>query len=119
MTRLGKPYVWAAAGPNSFDCSGLVQWAYKQAGVATAHYTGTFGTPNRHVSQNELRPGDLVFFYPDHHHVGIYIGGGMMMTNAPQTGDVVKISSVAGHGKYKRGRPRRRLAPGLSLRPHG
>jgi cell wall-associated NlpC family hydrolase len=99
MTKLGRPYVWAAAGPNSFDCSGLVQWAYRQAGVATAHYTGTFWNTYRHVSRSELRPGDLVFFYPDHHHVGIYIGGGKMI-NAPQTGDVVKIASVAGHGHY-------------------
>ncbi len=99
MTRLGMPYRWGAAGPNSFDCSGLVQWAYGQAGVATAHYTGAFWNAYRHVSYNELRPGDLVFFYPDHHHVGIYIGNGMMV-NAPQTGDVVKVASVMGHGRY-------------------
>ncbi len=99
MTKLGRPYVWAAAGPNAFDCSGLVQWAYRQVGVSTAHYTGTFWNVYRHVSYNQLQPGDLVFFYADHHHVGIYIGGGMMI-NAPHTGDVVKISSVSGHGNY-------------------
>jgi cell wall-associated NlpC family hydrolase len=99
MSKLGKPYVWGAAGPNAFDCSGLVQWAYRQAGVSTAHYTGTFWSSYRHVSYNQLQPGDLVFFYPDHHHVGIYIGGGMMV-DAPQTGDVVKVQSVMGHGRY-------------------
>jgi cell wall-associated NlpC family hydrolase len=99
MSKLGRPYVWAAAGPNSFDCSGLVQWAYRQVGVATAHYTGAFWNTYRHVSRSELRPGDLVFFYPDHHHVGIYIGGGKMI-NAPQTGDVVKVVPVASHSQY-------------------
>jgi len=100
MSKLGRPYVWGAAGPNSFDCSGLVQWAYRQAGVSTAHYTGAFWNAYRHVSQGDLRPGDLVFFYADYHHVGIYIGGGMMV-DAPQTGDVVKVQSVAGHGSYR------------------
>jgi peptidoglycan DL-endopeptidase CwlO len=99
MTRLGRPYVYGAGGPNTFDCSGLVQWAYGQVGVSTAHYTGAFWNAYRHVSQSQLQPGDLVFFYPDHHHVGIYVGGGMMI-NAPRTGDVVKIASVAGHGNY-------------------
>ncbi len=99
MSKLGRPYVWAASGPSAFDCSGLVQWAYRQAGVATAHYTGTFWNAYRHVNYNQLRPGDLVFFYGDHHHVGIYIGGGMMV-DAPQTGDVVKVQSVMGHGHY-------------------
>ncbi len=99
MSKRGRPYVWGAAGPNSFDCSGLVQWAYRQAGVSTAHYTGAFWNAYRHVNYNDLEPGDLVFFYSDHHHVGIYIGGGMMV-DAPQTGDVVKVQSVMGHGHY-------------------
>jgi len=99
MSKLGRPYVWGASGPNSFDCSGLVQWAYRQAGVSTAHYTGAFWNAYRHVNYNQLQPGDLVFFYADHHHVGIYIGGGMMV-DAPQTGDVVKVQSVMGHGRY-------------------
>ena len=99
MSKRGRPYVWGAAGPNYFDCSGLVQWAYRQAGVSTAHYTGAFWNAYRHVNYNQLQPGDLVFFYADHHHVGIYIGGGMMV-DAPQTGDVVKVQSVMGHGHY-------------------
>ena len=99
MSKLGARYVFGAGGASNFDCSGLVQWAYGQAGVSTAHYTGTFWNDYRHVAVNQLQPGDLVFFYRDHHHVGIYIGGGMMV-NAPHTGDVVKVASVLGHSSY-------------------
>lgn len=95
MSKLGVPYVWGGAGPNSFDCSGLTQWAYAKVGISIGHYTGSQWNEGRHVSQSELQPGDLVFFYPDHHHVGIYLGGGMMV-HAPQTGDVVKVSPLAG-----------------------
>ena len=98
MSKLGSRYVFGAGGSNTFDCSGLVQWAYRQAGVSTAHYTGTFWSSYRHVSTAELRPGDLVFFYRDKHHVGIYIGGGMMV-NAPHTGDVVRVAPVFGGGR--------------------
>jgi cell wall-associated NlpC family hydrolase len=98
MSKLGSRYVYGAGGPNTFDCSGLVQWSYGQAGVSTAHYTGTFWNSYRHVSTTELQPGDLVFFYADKHHVGIYIGGGMMV-NAPHTGDVVRIAPVFGGGR--------------------
>jgi peptidoglycan DL-endopeptidase CwlO len=99
MSKLGHRYVFGAAGANTFDCSGLVEWAYGQAGVGTAHYTGTLWNSYRHVPQSQLKPGDLVFFYRDHHHVGIYIGNGLMI-NAPHTGDVVKIASISGHGSY-------------------
>jgi peptidoglycan DL-endopeptidase CwlO len=99
MSRLGDRYVFGATGPSRFDCSGLVQWAYGRADVSTAHYTGEFWNSYRHVSYNQLKPGDLVFFYRDHHHVGIYIGGGMMI-NAPHTGDVVRIASVLAHGSF-------------------
>jgi peptidoglycan DL-endopeptidase CwlO len=99
VTRLGDRYVFGATGPSRFDCSGLVEWAYGRAGVSTAHYTGTFWRSYKHVSYNQLKPGDLVFFYRDHHHVGIYIGNGLMI-NAPHTGDVVRIASVLGHGSF-------------------
>jgi peptidoglycan DL-endopeptidase CwlO len=99
MSRLGLRYVFGAGGAMTFDCSGLVQWAYGQAGIGTAHYTGAFWNSYRHIPANQLQPGDLVFFYRDHHHVGIYIGNGMMV-NAPHTGDVVRIASVAGHGGF-------------------
>jgi peptidoglycan DL-endopeptidase CwlO len=99
MTRLGDRYVFGATGPTRFDCSGLVAWAYGQAGVGTAHYTGTLWNDYRHISASQLEPGDLVFFYRDHHHVGIYIGNGLMI-NAPHTGTDVQIASVMGHGNY-------------------
>jgi len=99
MTRLGDRYVFGATGPTRFDCSGLVQWAYRQAGISTTHYTGTLYNDYRHIPESQLKPGDLVFFYRDHHHVGIYIGNGLMI-NAPHTGDVVRIASIAAHGYY-------------------
>jgi cell wall-associated NlpC family hydrolase len=93
LTQQLKPYVWGAEGPNSFDCSGLVMWAYQKVGISLPHYTGDQWTAGTHVSRNELRPGDLVFFYSDLHHVGIYIGAGLMV-HAPQTGDVVHITTI-------------------------
>ncbi|MEV0235143.1 NlpC/P60 family protein [Nonomuraea sp. NPDC050786] len=94
LTQQLKPYVWGAEGPSSYDCSGLVMAAYQRVGISLPHYTGDQWTAGRHISRSELRPGDLVFFYGDLHHVGIYIGGGMMV-HAPQTGDVVRIASIA------------------------
>jgi cell wall-associated NlpC family hydrolase len=98
MQELGKPYVWAAAGPDSFDCSGLVQYVFAQVGVSLPHNAAAqygYGTP---VSYGDLQPGDLVFF-EGLGHVGIYIGGGQFI-HAPHTGDVVKISSLSDHGGY-------------------
>ncbi|MFI7129119.1 C40 family peptidase [Nonomuraea sp. NPDC050153] len=94
LTQQLKPYVWGAEGPSSYDCSGLVMAAFQRVGISLPHYTGDQWTAGRHISREELRPGDLVFFYSDLHHVGIYIGGGMMV-HAPQTGDVVRIASIA------------------------
>ncbi|WP_090766722.1 NlpC/P60 family protein [Nonomuraea maritima] len=89
-----KPYVWGAAGPSSYDCSGLVMAAYRQVGISLPHYTGSQWTAGTHIDRSDLRPGDLVFFYNDLHHVGLYLGGGMMI-HAPRTGDVVRIASIA------------------------
>ncbi|MDB1087384.1 C40 family peptidase [Streptomyces sp. ACA25] len=91
--QLGKPYVWGAAGPNSFDCSGLTQGAWRAAGVEIPRVTYdqvNFGTK---VSRSELRPGDLVFFYSDISHVGIYIGDGQMI-HAPKPGENVRVESI-------------------------
>jgi cell wall-associated NlpC family hydrolase len=96
--QIGKPYVWAAAGPNSFDCSGLTMYAYAQEGVHLDHFTGSQWNEGAHLSRSQLRPGDLVFFAYDTsnpatiHHVGMYIGNGEMV-QAPQTGENVQISS--------------------------
>jgi cell wall-associated NlpC family hydrolase len=89
--QLGKPYEWAAAGPDRFDCSGLTMWAWARAGVSLPHSSQAQFDRGTHVSSNDLRPGDLVFFGSPIHHVGIYVGGGNMI-NAPQTGDVVRIA---------------------------
>jgi len=95
LTKLGRPYTWGAAGPNTFDCSGLTLWAYKQVGINLPHYTGSQWNAGTRVSRAELRPGDLVFFYSDLHHMGMYLGDGKMV-HAPQTGDVVKIVPMEG-----------------------
>jgi peptidoglycan DL-endopeptidase CwlO len=82
LTKVGDPYVWGAAGASQFDCSGLVVWAYGQLGISLPHYTGDLWNSGIHVSQNQLEAGDLVFFYSDISHVGIYIGNGMMVDAA-------------------------------------
>jgi cell wall-associated NlpC family hydrolase len=93
LAQRGKPYVWAAAGPGSFDCSGLVEYAYGAAGVGLPHSAAMQSRLGRSVSRSQLQPGDLVFFYSPVSHVGIYIGNGQMV-HAPTTGDVVKISNI-------------------------
>ncbi|MCQ0018238.1 C40 family peptidase [Actinomadura madurae] len=95
MGKIGRPYVWGAAGPSTFDCSGLTMWAYKQVGINLPHYTGSQWNAGTHVSRSQLQAGDLVFFYSDLHHMGMYVGDGKML-HAPQTGDVVKIAPMAG-----------------------
>src|SRR5262249_14491503 len=77
--EVGKAYHWGAAGPSSFDCSGLTMWAWRAAGVHLAHYTGAQYAATRHIPLAELQPGDLVFFYGDVSHVGLYVGGGRMI----------------------------------------
>lgn len=91
--QIGKPYVWGANGPNTYDCSGLTQLAWKQAGVYLTHYTGAQWTEGVPVSRANARPGDLVFFYSDLHHMGMYVGNGLMV-HAPRTGDVVRMAYI-------------------------
>ena len=93
MAQRGKPYVWAAAGPGSFDCSGLTMYAYAAAGVSLPHSSRMQSQMGQPVSRDQLQPGDLVFFYSPVSHVGIYIGNGQMV-HAPTSGDVVKVASV-------------------------
>jgi len=94
MSYLGVRYVWGGASRSGVDCSGLTMLAYSTVGIGLGHFTGSQWNSGTHISQSQLAPGDLVFFYPDHHHVGIYIGGGQFI-HAPSTGDVVKISNLA------------------------
>ncbi|MEU6504688.1 NlpC/P60 family protein [Streptomyces sp. NPDC046942] len=92
---IGSPYVYGASGPSSFDCSGLTSWAYAQAGVSiprTSQEQATIGT--RISSINDLQVGDLVFFYGDIHHVGLYAGNGQVL-HAPHTGAVVRYEAIS------------------------
>jgi cell wall-associated NlpC family hydrolase len=93
MAQRGKPYVWAASGPGSFDCSGLTAFAYRAAGVSLPHSSAQQSTMGQAVSRDNLQPGDLVFFYSPVSHVGIYIGNGQMV-HAPTSGDVVKVAPI-------------------------
>ena len=99
LSKLGSPYVWAAEGPNSFDCSGLTMWAWAQAGVSLPHSSRMQYAVLPKISASELRPGDLVFHYSPIHHVGIYIGNDQMV-HAPHSGDVVKISQFSSYPSF-------------------
>jgi cell wall-associated NlpC family hydrolase len=99
MAQLGDPYVWAAAGPDAFDCSGLMQYAFAAAGVSLPHSSSMqsqLGTP---VSRSQLQPGDLVFFYSPVSHVGMYIGNGQMV-HASTSGQPVKVASLDSMGSF-------------------
>lgn len=94
LDKIGSPYRWGAAGPNAFDCSGLVKWSFAQAGILlprTSRAQSTVGTP---VSKANLQPGDLVFFYSPVSHVAIYIGGGKVV-HASTSSSPVKISTLS------------------------
>ncbi|WP_240506185.1 C40 family peptidase [Thermoactinospora rubra] len=99
ISKLGRPYVWGAEGPDTFDCSGLVQWAYAQAGVRMPRVTHQQWVTGPQVPLSQAQPGDLLFWRHDPtnpgyiSHVAIYWGNGMML-HAPRTGDVVKLVPV-------------------------
>jgi len=93
LTQRGAPYLWGAAGPDDYDCSGLVVWAYAQEGISLPHYTGALWNDGEHISRNDLEPGDLVFFGSNIDHVGFYIGNGLMV-DAPHSGSVVRVEQV-------------------------
>ncbi|MEU8259596.1 NlpC/P60 family protein [Micromonospora sp. NPDC048999] len=93
-SKVGSWYVWGATGPNTFDCSGLTQFAYKAAGIYLTHFTGAQWNEGKAVSRAEARPGDLVFFYSDLHHVGLYLGNGLMV-HAPRTGQPVQVAQIS------------------------
>ncbi len=90
LSRVGDPYVWGAAGPGAFDCSGLVMWAYAQAGVYLPHYSGAQYADTTHIPMSALQPGDLVFPANPGQHVAMYIGNGEIV-QAPYTGADVQV----------------------------
>ncbi len=99
LSQLGDAYRWGASGPDTFDCSGLTSAAYRAAGVAIPRVSRAQWGAGQHVEVANLVPGDLVFFADNPadpatiHHVGMYIGNGLMV-HAPHTGDVVRVASV-------------------------
>ena len=99
MRQLGDMYLWGATGPNRWDCSGLTQGAWEQAGVQLPHYSVAQYEQIQHIDEDELRPGDLIFWSLDPndpgtiHHVAMYLGNGRMI-HAPRTGKPVQIDSV-------------------------
>jgi cell wall-associated NlpC family hydrolase len=99
LAQLGDPYRWGATGPDTFDCSGLTSSAYRAAGVSIPRVSRAQWGAGPHVQLSNLLPGDLVFFADNSldpatiHHVGMYIGNGLMV-HAPHTGDVVRVASV-------------------------
>lgn len=98
LSRQGDPYVWGATGPTTFDCSGLMQWSYKQAGITIDRSTYSQVTDGRAVSADQLQPGDLIFYYSDDSHVAMYVGNGLAV-HAPTTGDVVKVMNYQSIGQ--------------------
>ena len=79
LTQVGSPYVWGGAAPGGFDCSGLVMWAFQQAGIALPHSSQAQAQGGQPVAVSDLQPGDVVTFYSDASHSGIYVGDGMVI----------------------------------------
>ncbi|MCW2638237.1 MAG: glycoside hydrolase [Dactylosporangium sp.] len=104
--KIGRPYVFGAEGPNTFDCSGITKWAWAQATggkVDLYHYTNTQFSSTKRVTRDQLRPGDLIFYFSNMHHMGMYVGDGWVL-HAPTTGDVVRMARmdvmpIAGFGR--------------------
>jgi cell wall-associated NlpC family hydrolase len=93
LAQQGKAYAWGGAGPNSFDCSGLVQYAYAAAGVSVPHSSSMQSTLGVPVDRANLQPGDLVFFYSPVSHVAIYIGNGQIV-QASTYGQPVAVTNL-------------------------
>ncbi len=91
--QIGKSYVFGAAGPDSFDCSGLTMAAWSQAGVSLPHSSSAQYSSGQHISESELQPGDLVFYYSPISHVGMYIGDGQIV-NALNPSSGVQVSGL-------------------------
>ena len=100
--QVGKPYVYGASGPSSFDCSGLTMMAWAQANVSLPHSSSAQYGATRHISSSQLQPGDLIFYYSPISHVAIYVGGGMQVA-ATHTGDYVRLQAlhtgITGYGR--------------------
>jgi len=103
--QIGKMYQWGAAGPNTYDCSGLTMAAWNKAGVSLPHNAAAQRSAIPYISRANLRPGDLVFYYSDLHHVGMYVGGGWIV-HASRAGEPVKMRAMDSGGNiHSYGRP--------------
>jgi peptidoglycan DL-endopeptidase CwlO len=93
LSRIGSPYSWGGSGPNAFDCSGLVMWAFQQAGISLPHSSQALASGGQPVSMDQMQPGDVVNYYSDASHSAIYIGDGMMV-HASTYGTPVRVAPV-------------------------
>ncbi|GAA2404616.1 hypothetical protein Cme02nite_68800 [Catellatospora methionotrophica] len=93
LAQIGKDYQWAGEGPGGFDCSGLVAATFRTIGIQLPHSSGRQQQRARTITRGQLVPGDLIFFYRDVHHVGIYLGGNKMV-HAPQFGEQVRVDPI-------------------------
>ena len=103
LAQVGKPYVWGAAGPNAFDCSGLLTFAWAKAGIGLPHSSAEMARVTKPIPFSKMRPGDLIFYYHPVEHVAMYIGNGQMI-EAPHTGAFVRVvpartADLAGVGR--------------------
>lgn len=93
-SQLGVPYVWGGTSPKGFDCSGLLQWTYGKLGKQLPRTAAAQATDGQKISQNQLQPGDLIFFYSPVSHSGMYAGNGMIV-ESPTEGQTVKMTPLA------------------------
>ncbi|MDI3313770.1 MAG: peptidoglycan hydrolase RipC [Mycobacterium sp.] len=97
LTQIGAPYAWGGAAPGGFDCSGLVMWAFQQAGIALPHSSQALAHGGQPVALSDLQPGDVLTFYSDASHAGIYIGDGLMVHSSTY-GQPVRVVPMTASG---------------------
>ena len=102
-TRLGSPYAWGATGPATFDCSGLVVWAYAQTGVSVPRTSQAQAAGGTAVARADLQPGDVIAYYPNASHVALYVGAGLVI-HASTYGRPVAEVPIDAAGPYNRAR---------------
>lgn len=102
--QLGKPYQWAGSGPHGYDCSGLTSAAWAAAGVTLPHNAARQWAAVKRINRAQRRPGDLIFYYPDVHHVAIYVGEGKII-HAPRPGKRIRVDRVDYQPVHGYGRP--------------